>query len=150
MAQKPSIGRIVQYKLSEADVDKIVRRRSDAEKHYHPATGVHVTGHGEQRHVGNTPRPGDVYPMMIVRVWTEEIVNGQVFLDGNDVLWVTSVCEGDEPSNFAWPQVAPARALVDEQARTAAAHAQSAAHAAQFTADGAKTVAQHALDVANG
>jgi hypothetical protein len=101
---KPSIGRIVHYKLTESDVDRIVRRRTDAERYYHPSTGVHVAGHGEQRHVGNVPAAGDIFPMMIVRVWNDTHVNGQVFLDGNDVLWVTSVREdADRAGAFTWP-----------------------------------------------
>ena len=30
-------------------------------------------------------------------------VNGQAFLDGNDVLWVTSAREGTEPGQWSWP-----------------------------------------------
>jgi hypothetical protein len=75
----PSIGRIVHYRLSESDAARAVARRRQ-----HPAFG------------GNTPRARDVYPMMITRVWSEnptetDCVQGQVFLDGNDSLWVTSV-----------------------------------------------------------
>lgn len=31
-------------------------------------------------------------------------VNGQVFLDGNDVLWVTSVVQGDKPGQWHEPE----------------------------------------------
>ena len=43
---------------------------------------------------------------MIVRTWGE-LANGavqlQVFLDGNDVLWATSVCVGEGPGTWSWP-----------------------------------------------
>ncbi|MBK9029316.1 MAG: hypothetical protein IPN98_16545 [Propionivibrio sp.] len=46
--------------------------------------------------------------MLITRVWDygtpnpDAMVNGQVFLDGNDCLWVTSVKVGEGPRTFAW------------------------------------------------
>lgn len=89
----PSVGRIVHYRLSDQDAAMITRRRNDADRHLAEhrdnANGVIV-------HVGNTVRAGDVYPMMIVRVWNDQpseadAVQGQVFLDGNDTLWKTSV-----------------------------------------------------------
>jgi hypothetical protein len=42
---------------------------------------------------GNYAEEGQTYPMLITRPWgdtPESAVNGQVFLDGNDILWVTS------------------------------------------------------------
>lgn len=57
---------------------------------------------------------GDKYPMMITRVWgdpepgkpssatPDTQVNGQVFLDGNDTIWVTSVHCADEPRGFQY------------------------------------------------
>jgi hypothetical protein len=44
--------------------------------------------------------------MLIVRVWgpsAESAVNGQVFLDSNDVFWATSRRVGDQPGTFSWP-----------------------------------------------
>lgn len=36
--------------------------------------------------------------------WQDEPgINGQVFLDGNDTLWVTSADEGTEPGQWSWP-----------------------------------------------
>ena len=43
--------------------------------------------------------------IVVCRVWSEETVNGQVFLDGNDTLWTSSVVEGTEPGTWHWPEV---------------------------------------------
>lgn len=99
--QQPSVGRIVHYKLSDANVELLrkIRKMSDSVPHQP----------GVQAHAGNTPQHGDILPMMIVRVRPDEGgpgipgVNGQVFLDGNDVLWVTSVHEGPERGQWQWP-----------------------------------------------
>jgi hypothetical protein len=91
--QKPSVGRIVQYRLSKNDVARIDAVRGSV---------------GTAHKVGNAPDIGDVVPLIIVRVWGESPdshVNGQAFLDGNDTLWVTSVKVGDEPGSFAWPVI---------------------------------------------
>jgi len=54
---------------------------------------------GAQAHIGNTSSAGDTLPLLVVRVWPNEFgegksgVNGQVFLDGNDTFWVTSISE---------------------------------------------------------
>lgn len=102
----PTIGRIVHYRLSEQDATQINRRRADASahlsEHRENSTGVVV-------HAGNSVAAGDVYPLVITRVWGNvegSAVNGQVLLDGNDTLWVTSVTEGDGPRQwFAPPRV---------------------------------------------
>jgi hypothetical protein len=103
----PTIGRIVHYKLSEADAEQVNRRREDAHRHYRgPVGSATIEFTGDQRHIGNRVQEGDVYPMLIVRTWgstPESAVNGQVFLDGNDVLWVTSVGEGEGSRRFVWP-----------------------------------------------
>lgn len=104
----PTIGRIVHYTLTTEDADQISRRRT---------TGTSITERmhvaasrpwpvGAQAHIGNDASEGEVYPMMITRVWgseEESSVNGQVFLDGNDVLWKTSVSVGEGPGTFSWP-----------------------------------------------
>lgn len=106
----PSIGRIVHYKLTASDADAINRRRADAEsalsEHRANANGVLV-------HSGNRVSEGDIYPLMITRVWADAdhlsegtAVNGQVHLDGNDTLWVTSRTQGDEGGRwFEAPRV---------------------------------------------
>lgn len=83
----PSIGCIVHYMLSADDARRITTRRKAA----HAGEGSNFVDEGQ------------VYPMLIVRVWgeTEQAsVNGQVFLDGDDTLWVTSVGQGDGPRQW--------------------------------------------------
>jgi len=94
---KPTIGRIVVYTLSEHDADCINRRR--VARPHEPAWPA-----GAQAHFGNSVVVGEAYPMVIVKVWNATMVNGQVLLDGNDVLWVTSVHEGAGPCSWAWPK----------------------------------------------
>ncbi len=96
----PTQGRIVLYRLTAAQAEEVSRRRRAAMKH------AQEPGRGEQRHVGNPVEEGDTFPMVIVRVWGLDAtagVNGQVLLDGCDVLWVTSVGVGDGPGTFSWP-----------------------------------------------
>ncbi len=104
--QKPSIGRIVHYTLSEQDAAAINKRRKDAQNLN--AAGVTLASQelGAQIHTGNQVSAGDVYPMMITRVWGDQpdsSVNGQVHLDGSDLHWVTSVDCGEGERHFAWP-----------------------------------------------
>lgn len=91
----PTPGRIVAYTLAEQDAEQINRRRADAAL----SLGKHrETADGSQIHIGNRVVAGEVYPLVITRVWSQTeggAVNGQVLLDGNDTLWVLSVNEGD-------------------------------------------------------
>ena len=108
MSQTPSIGRIVHYKLNAGDAEAINRRRKDynAARAASYVPGVEKLGTGEQVHVGNGASAGDVYPAMIVRTWgstPESSVQLQVFLDGNDTYWATSVNEGDGERAWSWP-----------------------------------------------
>ena len=62
---------------------------------------------GAQAHVGSQPSEGDV-PPLIVKVRPNEYgdqpsVNGQAFLDGNDVLWITSAKQGSANGDWSWP-----------------------------------------------
>ncbi len=107
---KPTVGRIVHYKLRKEDAEAINRRRT---------TGTNIACRlseiparwpiGAQAHIGNSASQGDVLPLIISRVWPNEFgpdvdgVNGQVFLDGNDTLWVTSIREGQEEGQYKWP-----------------------------------------------
>lgn len=104
--QQLTVGRTVHYTLTEQDAEAINRRRAD--------TGRHLDEHreradGSQLHVGNHATTGDVYPMLIVRVWggPDTGVNGQVLLDGNDTYWATSRQQADGPEGapgcWHWP-----------------------------------------------
>lgn len=97
---KPSIGRIVHYTLTEPEAKAINKRRSDAYE-----SKIVAQNSGAVVHFGNGCVEGDVFPMMITRVWNDDMVNGQVFLDGNDTLWVTSVHEGEGPRTYTWPVI---------------------------------------------
>jgi hypothetical protein len=115
--QIPTIGRIVLYRLNQDDADQINRRRTDgasiaarmkssvmADGGVSPA--ICAWPAGAQAHIGNGVAVGDTFPMLITRVWGNtptSAVNGQVFLDGTDVLWATSVCVGEGPRTFSWP-----------------------------------------------
>jgi hypothetical protein len=103
-----SIGRILQYKLTEEDVQRIARRRTDSgsianriKEEKWPL--------GAQAHIGNPHHAGQVLPLVVCVVWPNEYgpnyhgVNGQVLLDGNDSYWVTSIKEGSENGTWAWP-----------------------------------------------
>lgn len=102
----PSLGRIVHLRLSAECALQINKRRADAR-----ASKVSTQMIGVQVHVGNPVAEGDEFPLLITRVWagpdkaTEHTaVNGQVFLDGNDCLWVTSVVQGDGPGQWHEPE----------------------------------------------
>ena len=98
----PRVGSIVFYKLKKEDAEAINRRYGHARAHM----AEHIaSSNGVQVHVGNDVREGQVLPMIITQVWGDKpdcYVNGQVFLDGNDLFWVTSGAVGDEPGQFAW------------------------------------------------
>jgi len=90
--QNPSIGRIVLYVLTEQDCKTInVMSR------------------------GNTQQPGEILPLLICRVWDparydgKPTVNGQLFLDGPQVLWKTSVSldAAKTLGSWHWPVAAP-------------------------------------------
>jgi hypothetical protein len=98
----PSTGRIVHYILSDSDVGYIRSLRT---------ARAAVGGLGG----GNAVTAGDQYPMIITRIWaspetvTEHTsVQGQVFLDGPDTLWVTSRGQGDQPGQWHDPREFPA------------------------------------------
>lgn len=100
---RPTIGRIVHYALNEVDVKSINKRRQDAvdKARYEVQDGV-------QLHFGNEARVGDIVPVIVTRVSTHEIINGQALLDGNDVLWLVSVqiVPEDQDDNIGywfWP-----------------------------------------------
>ena len=109
--QVPSIGRIVQYRLSAEDAAQINRRRTTSASiaqrmKYGDDPQMKAWPAGAQAHIGNDAKEGDTFPMLITKVWGStpaDSVNGQVFLDGNDVFWATSVHVGEGPRTFSWP-----------------------------------------------
>lgn len=108
MTQAPSIGRIVHYKLNEQDATAINKRRSDWRNAHPTEPGITRLGTGEQAHIGNEATAGDVLPAMIVRTWgstPQSSVQLQVFLDGNDTFWATSVSAADvhPERTYIWP-----------------------------------------------
>lgn len=99
----PTIGRIVHYRLSADQAEDINRRRKHARDHM---AEHHTNANGAQVHVGNEVREGEAYPMIITQVWGQDensAVNGQVFLDGNDLFWAKSVSVGEGPGTWSWP-----------------------------------------------
>jgi hypothetical protein len=107
---KPTIGRIVHYKLSDVDAKAINKRRADASAYQRSNSGAEpgdpgATGH--QLHVGNHAEAGQVFPAQIVRIFDPEGDSGtsnlQVFLDGNDTYWATSRKTGNGEGDWTWP-----------------------------------------------
>ena len=93
--QEISSCRIVQYTLTDGDVYEIERRR-EADAHAR----------------GSAAYVGDMLPMLVVAVVGDQFVNGQVFLDGNDTLWKSSVPLSNvddgqklpvQPGCWSWP-----------------------------------------------
>lgn len=103
MEQKPSIGRIVHYTLTKDDAERINRRRTSGGS-IAQRIGDGKWPEGAQAHIGNTSSENDTRPMLVVQVWPDGKVNGQVFLDGNDSLWVTSIEQGDKAGSWSWPR----------------------------------------------
>lgn len=96
------VGQLVYYTAGEQQAAEMKRRRRDAyEKrdwHRENRTGAVV-------HVGNEIKAGQKYPMIVTAVWSPTLINGQVILDGNDHLWVTSIERGEGPHQ--WSELAP-------------------------------------------
>jgi hypothetical protein len=76
--QKPSIGRIVHYKLSAQDVE-------------------------EYSSSLNGMRVGDACAAIVVRAFGGTSANLRLLLDGREIGWVTSAPEGDQPGQWSWP-----------------------------------------------
>lgn len=98
-----TVGRIVHYRLSADDAARINRRRTDGASIAERMKGTRPAWpEGAQAHIGNPVQAGDIFPMLITKS-SASWCNGQVFLDGNDVLWVTSVAKGDTDGTWFWP-----------------------------------------------
>ena len=95
---KPSIGRIVHYILTEKDAREVNRRRV-------AVTNDERWPPGAQAHVGNPVHAGEHVPMIVCFIFVDDdLVNGQVFLDGSDSLWQSSVEEGTGLGTWHWPE----------------------------------------------
>lgn len=99
----PRRGQMVDYKLTQSDADQINAAR-DCRSPQHDS----LVAAGVRLHRGDRASAGQVFPMLIVVVWSnsptpQTAVNGQVFLDGNDVVWITSRCQGDGEGQFTIP-----------------------------------------------
>jgi hypothetical protein len=118
---QPTIGRTLIFKITEEQAQHINRRRTTGESiaariqnNGQIATDGAVIGEqwpiGAQAHIGNFVYEGNSYPLIVTNVWPDEFgagkpgVNGQVILDGNDSLWVTSAGEGEENGQWQWPE----------------------------------------------
>lgn len=108
-----TVGRLVLYKLSKEDADAINRRRTNPESIAERLNNDNWP-EGSQAHIGNHAQEGDLLPTIVVRVWENNMINGQVFLDGNDTLWVTSANQGPEAGQWDWMSFQK-----DQQARLA-------------------------------
>ena len=99
-----TVGRIVLYVLSYNDVQGVNSRRLEERWH----KGV---GHSSEWPVGPQAREGylavqgDIVPAIVVKPQhnsRQSTFDGQAFLDGNDVLWLTSVPYSEEPKPGTW------------------------------------------------
>lgn len=97
--QAATVGRIVHYRLTNAEAEEINSRRQDARVNGR----THRDTSGAQIHMGNTVAPGETVPMIVVVAWSDTLVNGQAFLDGTDSLWITSAHMGEGEGQWMWP-----------------------------------------------
>lgn len=89
------IGKIVVYRLTQEDADKINRRRTTGES-IAKRIAIENWPIGAQAHVGTPVREYDEFPMIVVRVGPFGLTfNGQVLLDGNDTYWVQNASPED-------------------------------------------------------
>lgn len=101
----PTIGRIVEYTLSDYDAREILKQRGRDTR-------------------SNDVEEGQVYPAMIVRVWGDTpsaAVNLKVMLDGEDTYWATSRCVGEGHGNYQWMAYQKGQAAKTEAAEAALA-----------------------------
>lgn len=99
----PRVGDRVLYTVSDDQANHANDLRAKAHRSlgFHRENGTHL-------HEGNTVHPGDTFAMDIVRVFDadptpDSVINGQVLLDGNDTLWVTSVGQAvGQPGCWTW------------------------------------------------
>lgn len=95
--QKPSIGRIVLYVLCQEDCDAIEANRARMAELLQISSGQ----------IGNSVRPGDIVPAVILRAWSDTCINAQALLDGFDTLWLMSRSRDDAKArkSWHWPEI---------------------------------------------
>lgn len=114
-----TICRMVVYTLTGDDAEKINRRRTEpgsiADRLRPPGGEKPSWPEGAQAHIGNAAAEGQQFPALVVNLGTHPLPHGvgdppinlQVFLDGNDVYWATSVKEDHSkegaPGTWTWP-----------------------------------------------
>lgn len=101
--QISTVGLIVLYRLTAQNAVEINRRRTSSAS-ISDRIRVGTWPIGAQVHMGNSVQEGDVFPLLITKVWgdnADSVVNGQLFLDGNDVMWLTSVHAGEGAGFFS-------------------------------------------------
>jgi hypothetical protein len=102
------MGDIVIYRLTQKDAQQINRRRTTGDS-IRERIGTRMNSHteypcwplGAQAHIGTLAKPGMDFPMIVVRVSEAGYISGQVFLEGNDVLFVTPEF-GDTDGTWHW------------------------------------------------
>ena len=87
-----TIGRIVAYKISAEEAFIINDRRRTV-----------VDADNEPIYRGNQAGGSEEFPLLVTKVWSDGSINGQLFLDGNDSLWIASSTEGIGPHTWRWP-----------------------------------------------
>lgn len=99
---KPTAARIVLYVLSQADCDSIEASRARMAELLQISAGQ----------IGNSVKPGDIVPAIIVRAWSDTCVNAQAILDGGDTHWLMSRSLDAEKSHqsWHWPERVPVQA----------------------------------------
>lgn len=81
-----TIGNWVYYRLTQADADMINGRRVLAESNKDQWFSA-----GTVKYMGSPAVQNDPLPMLVTKIISPTVVNGQVFLDGSYSLWVTNV-----------------------------------------------------------
>jgi hypothetical protein len=110
----PTIGRIVIYKLSQDDCNKINKRRADGDAW---AAFHRQNSNGAMVHVGNYVAEGYEYPALVVKTWGNSptsAVNLKVELDGSDSYWATSRIVGNKPGDYHWMEYQKGQAAKTE------------------------------------
>lgn len=116
---EPTIGRTVMYRVKGDDLRRALHTLPNA-RLFTVDDVVEKLGQGPSQinsnvdrleWAGNPIRPGDEFPMVIVRPWFatggytpgQSVLNGQVLLDGPGMLWALSVAEGAGAGTWSWP-----------------------------------------------